>query len=100
MIHIEEITEYCLTECRLLSKQMTQLRECVFQIGLEAAKLGMDRALGECRFSKRKACDTFRRAYCGVSIFPSNRIGRITPLLAGGSKPETRYLKSGALACV
>jgi hypothetical protein len=51
---IEEITEYCLAECRLLSKQMAQLRDMSFQLDLRPKGWHGPGALASAIFTKEK----------------------------------------------
>ena len=95
---IEEITEYCLTECRLLSKQMRQIREACLQDGFEADSWHGPGAIANVGFSRNVRW----REHFGEHIAASNISeqqdwahhafigGRIESLKQG-------YLKSGAL---
>ena len=56
---IEKITEYCLAECRLLSKQMSQLRELMFKLGLKPKSWHGPGALANAAFRKYKVAKHF-----------------------------------------
>jgi hypothetical protein len=94
---IEEITEYCLTECRLLSKQMAQVREACYELELRPQSWHGPGAIANTVFGKRKLANHFGEHIAAVNISEQQSWahhafvgGRIESLKQG-------YLKSGAL---
>ena len=88
---IERITEYCLTECRLLSKQMGQLRQMILISGLGRSH-GMGRGRWRAPFSARKRSPGISASISRLPTFPLNRIGRIMPLSAAGSRHSSKAM--------
>lgn len=94
---IERITEYCLTECRLLSKQMGQLRQMMFDFGIRPLSWHGPGALASAVFRKEKIARHFGEHISASDISPQQDWahhafvgGRIETLKQG-------YVKSAAL---
>jgi len=94
---IDEIEEYCLTECRLLSKQMGQLRELAFDLDLKPRSWHGPGALASTVFRKQKLAQHFGEHIAASNISEQQEWahhgfigGRIESLKQG-------YLKSGCL---
>jgi hypothetical protein len=94
---IEESTEYCLTECRLLSKQMAQVGEACYDLELRPQSWHGPGAIANTVFGKRKLANHFGEHTAAVNISEQQSWahhafvgGRIESLKQG-------YLKSGAL---
>lgn len=94
---IEEITEYCLTECRLLSKQMGQIREAAYRVELRPQSWHGPGAIANAAFKKRKVGEHFGEHIAASNISEQQDWahhafvgGRIESLKQG-------YLKSGSL---
>ena len=92
---ISKITEYCLTECRLLSKQMTQLRDMVFKLDLRPKGWHGPGALASAVFLKQKLGRHFGEHIAATNISEQQQWaqhafvgGRIESLKQG-------YLKQG-----
>lgn len=94
---IEEITEYCLTECRLLSKQMGQIRNAAYKMDLRPTSWHGPGAIANTVFQKRKVAEHFGEYIASIDLSEQQKWshhafvgGRIESLKQG-------YLKSGAL---
>ena len=94
---IEKITEYCLTECCLLSKQMGQMRKLMFDLDLRPQSWHGPGAVANVVFQKEKAAKHFGEHIAATNISEQQNWahhafigGRIESLKQG-------YLKSAPL---
>ena len=94
---IEEITEYCLTECRLLSKQMGQIREAAYQMELRPLSWHGPGAIANAAFKKRKVAEHFGEHIAASNISEQQDWAHHAFVGARIESLKQGYLKSGAL---
>lgn len=94
---IEEITEYCLTECRLLSKQMNQLREMCFKLDLRPASWHGPGAVASTIIKKRKLAKHFGEHIAASDLSEQQDWAHHAFVGARIESLKQGYLKSGAL---
>jgi hypothetical protein len=94
---IEEITKYCLTECRLLAKQMGQIRDAAYQMELRPQGWHGPGAIANAAFKKRAVGKHFGEHIAASNI--SEQQDWAHHAFVGGRIESLRqgYLKSGAL---
>jgi hypothetical protein len=92
---IDNITEYCLAECRLLSKQMTELRELMFALGLKPKSWHGPGALANAAFSKHKVTKYFGDHISASNISEQQEWANHAFIGARIESPMQGYLKSG-----
>ena len=94
---IDKITEYCLTECRLLAKQMGQVRRACYDLGLKPLGWHGPGAIANAVFKKEKLAKHFGEHIAASNI--SEQQSWAHHAFVGGriERLKQGYLKTGAL---
>ena len=94
---IEEITEYCLTECRLLSKQMAQVRTASYELDLRPQSWHGPGAISNAVFKKWKVAKHFGQHIAAADISERQSWAHHAFIGARIESLKQGYLKSGSL---
>ena len=85
-VELDKIVKYCKTECRLLAKRMSQLRELFYQGNIRPTSWHGPGALASAVIKQRKLARFFEDHIAAEKI-SEHRNGRIIPSSADASKP-------------